>query len=123
MNKKNNKYNHINEEQRGIIRDKLYSGASANEIAKELGVSHTTITREVKRNRVEKIPNIRTANPALYCEKFQTCGIQMELCQNRMSPYTHCKNVYMLNAIHIVKILKLLNVHNEVIASLYLKIK
>ena len=91
MNKKNNKYNHINEEQRGIIRDKLYSGASANEIAEELGVSHTTITREVKRNRVEKIPNIRTANPALYCEKFQTCGIQMELCQNCMSPYTHCK--------------------------------
>ena len=84
MNKKNNKYNHINEEQRGIIRDKLYSGASANEIAKELGVSHTTITREVKRNRIEKIPNIRKANPALYCEKFS-------ICISCKSPFTHCK--------------------------------
>ena len=86
--KKSKKYNHLSEEQRGQIRDGLYAGKSASQIAKELGLHHSTIIREVKRNRIAKVPNIRTANPALYCLHYQTCGIQNNICETCKSPYT-----------------------------------
>ena len=89
---KKNKFKHLEEEQRAIIRDMVYSGFSARQIAQELGVEHTTITREVKRNRIVKVPNPRKANPSLYCKKFIKCGIKNVVCQNCTSPHTYCKS-------------------------------
>ncbi|MDO5329662.1 MAG: helix-turn-helix domain-containing protein [Coriobacteriia bacterium] len=88
--KKRNTYNHLDEESRGVIRDMLYSGATARQIANVLDVSHTTITREIKRNRIIKIPNPRNANASLYCKHFNTCA-QKNICVKCSSPYTYCK--------------------------------
>lgn len=84
-------YKHIDSEKRAIIRDMLYAGHSANKIAEEIGTSHTTIIREVKRNRVVKIPNIRTANPSLYCKHYRKCNEKCSICISCKSPFTHCK--------------------------------
>ena len=89
---KKNKFKHLDEEQRAIIRDMVYSGFSARQIAQEIGVEHTTITREVKRNRIVKVPNLRKANPSLYCKKYIRCGIKSDVCQKCTSPFTFCKS-------------------------------
>lgn len=85
------KYAHLTEEERTFIRDMVYWGASANDTAKELGVSHTTVIREVKRNRIVKTPKPRKANPALYCKHYNNCGRKFEVCNKCSSPYTFCK--------------------------------
>lgn len=85
------KFNHLSEEQRGIIRDMIYQNHSAREIGRELDVAASTIVREVKRNRMSDVPRIRKANRALYCQHFQTCGRKSDICQYCSSPYTFCK--------------------------------
>ena len=48
----------------------LYSGSTARQIGNVLGVSHTTITRAIKRNRIVKVPNPKNANASLFEDKI-----------------------------------------------------
>lgn len=84
-------YNHLNIEQRCVIRDMVYAGKSAREIARELNVSASTIVREIKRNRIIKIPKIRKSNISIYCKNFDTCSHKGDLCDNCLSEYTLCQ--------------------------------
>lgn len=44
-------YSHLSYEDRKNIEDGLNNNKSINQIAKELGINHSTILREVDRNR------------------------------------------------------------------------
>ena len=74
----------------------LYAGNSSREIGEHLGVSHSTIQREVKRNRIEKIPNIRVANPAAFCKHYDLCAIKISTCKTCNSEYTYCKKCHVV---------------------------
>ena len=91
MKTENRTYSHLNIEQRCVIRDMVYAGKSAREIARELNVSASTIAREIKRNRIIKIPKIRKSNISIYCKKFETCSHKGDLCDNCLSDYTLCQ--------------------------------
>ena len=91
MKTENRTYSHLNVEQRCVIRDMVYAGKSAREIARELNVSASTIVREIKRNRIIKIPKIRKSNISIYCKKFETCSHKGDLCDNCLSEYTLCQ--------------------------------
>lgn len=69
----------------------VYAGKSAREIARELNVSASTIAREIKRNRIIKIPKLRKSNISIYCKKFETCSHKGDLCDNCLSDYTLCQ--------------------------------
>jgi len=45
-----NKYKHLNQEQRIYIANRIKQWASLRQISRELNVSHSTISRELKRN-------------------------------------------------------------------------
>ena len=94
MKTQNRTYSHLSIEQRCIIRDMIYAGKSAREIAREIGVSPTTITREVKRNKIVKIPSIRKSNVSIYCLNFYKCSHKGDLCENCMSSYTLCQRCH-----------------------------
>lgn len=88
---KTKKYCHLSLVAREMIRDGLYSGQSARSIGRSIGVSHTTIAREIKRNRTCKIPPIRKGSRAIFCNSYKTCTIQSSVCKKCLSPYTLCK--------------------------------
>lgn len=88
---KTKKYCHLSIECREAIRDGLYARKSSREMAKEIGVNHSTIAREVKRNRVVKIPTLRAGSRAIFCANFNSCGKCSEVCNRCASPLTLCK--------------------------------
>ena len=47
-------YKHLNQEQRIYIANRIKQWASLRQIARELNVSHSTISRELKRNSTDK---------------------------------------------------------------------
>lgn len=49
-----NKYKHLNQDQRIYIAKRIKDWASFRQIANELGISHSTISREIKRNSLDK---------------------------------------------------------------------
>ena len=85
------KYRHLSIESREAIKDGLYARKTSREIAKEIGFNHSTIVREVKRNRVAKIPALRSGSRALFCANFNSCGKCSEICKRCASPLTLCK--------------------------------
>ena len=91
MKTQNRTYNHLNIEQRCVIRDMVYAGKSAREISRELNVSASTIVREIKRNRIIKVPKIRKSNISIYCKNFETCSHKGDLCDNCLLEHTLCQ--------------------------------
>jgi IS30 family transposase len=49
-----NKYKHLNQDQRIYIANRIKQWASLRQIARELSISHSTISRELKRNSIYK---------------------------------------------------------------------
>jgi len=59
----NKSYTHLNQEQRKYIAKRIKEGASFRQIWRELGISHSTISREFKRNSIDKWRNIYVYDP------------------------------------------------------------
>jgi len=59
----NKKYHHLNQEQRVYISKRIKQWASFRQIWRELGVPHSTISREIKRNSIDKWRGIYVYDP------------------------------------------------------------
>ena len=59
----NKKYHHLNQEQRVYIAKRIKEWASFRQIGRELGISHSTISREIKRNSIDKWWDVYVYDP------------------------------------------------------------
>lgn len=86
---------HMTEENREVIEFGIAQGDSAGTIAKRIGVSKSSVTREVKKNRTVKEKNAqRGANLALRCVHYNDCsvsGLVCKKCSTRLAACKHCK--------------------------------
>jgi len=69
---------HMTSDDRAIIQVRLKQGVSLNEIAKELGKHHSTISREIRKHRLEadKFPPHRLRNRCVHqmeCHRVRVC--------------------------------------------------
>ena len=84
---------HMTEESREVIEEGLLKGDSARKIAKKIGVSPSTITREVKANRtVREKKAARNAKLALRCVRYNDCQASGSACKKCSTRLTSCKN-------------------------------
>ncbi len=81
---------HLDFDDRCEIEEMLEEGASFRCIARNLGVSPTTISNEVKVNRTFSAPKASTSNAQTRCSRYSTCRIVM-LCERCTSKAASCK--------------------------------
>lgn len=96
-------YNQLTVENREIIRDMLYSGKSAREISRRIGVSASTITREIKNNKTFKIPALRSVSKSIYCKNYNNCQTESKVCAVCNNCYTLCKACRKVQCTNICK--------------------
>jgi IS30 family transposase len=86
---------HLTKEDRGTIEDGLRDGDSARRIAGCIGVSASTVTREVKANRtLREKKSAHGAKLALRCIRYKDCqasGSACEKCSTRLTACKHCE--------------------------------
>jgi IS30 family transposase len=90
-----NKGRHLTKEDRGAIEAGLYDNDSARRIARCIGVSASTVTREVKANRtLREKKSAHDARLALRCIRYKDCqasGSACEKCSTKLTTCKHCK--------------------------------
>ena len=82
---------HLTQDNRYVIQDMLYDKKSATQIAQNIGVHTSTITREIKNNRLVKIPNRTYALRSRICEHKDKCDCKRSLCEHCVNPNSLCK--------------------------------
>lgn len=82
---------HLTQDNRYVIQDMLYDGNSATQIAQKIGVHTSTITREIKNNRLVKIPNRTYVLPSRICKHKDQCDCKRFLCEHCVNPNSLCK--------------------------------
>lgn len=91
---------HLTQDQRQAIQDGLCAHRSARSIAKAVGVSPSTVTREVKTNRSIVEPKRRRgANLALRCANYPQCQVSGGACPKCSTALTACKHCRTRNCI------------------------
>lgn len=90
------KAKHLTIEQRRVIEDGIRASDSARTIAKRIGCSASTVTREVERNRtiVKRNKKVFRDNPSLRCAKRKGCkevGSACAKCSTQLTECKHCK--------------------------------
>lgn len=87
-------------EQREVIERELRNGAGANAIARAIGASGSTVTREVQRNRtVRQKKRMRGANLAVRCARYAGCQASGKACASCSTRLTTCKSCRTRNCI------------------------
>jgi IS30 family transposase len=84
---------HLSKENREAVEDGIRTGDSARKIAKRIGVSASTVTREVKRNRTvrEKKP-AHGARLSIRCMGYRGCQASGTACEKCSTRLTTCKD-------------------------------
>ena len=85
-----NNYHHLSYEERVCLEDGLNNNKSINQISNELNRSHSTILREIKRNKVYSKPNnwctnkkYENPNYDFHCEKLDKSPYVCNGCKSR----------------------------------------
>ena len=81
---------HLGFDDRCEIEDMLKEGSSFREIARKLKVSPTTVSNEVRLNRVFFKPKALPAKAQSRCSKYQDCT-KVALCEMCLSYASACK--------------------------------
>lgn len=86
---------HMSKEMREVIETGINQGDSARTIARRIGVSASTVTREVKKNRTIKekrvAPNAKLSTRCVHYRDCQASGSACEKCSTRLTTCKHCK--------------------------------
>jgi IS30 family transposase len=86
---------HLTREDRDVIEAGICDGDSSRRIAESLGVSASTITREVKANRTvrekKSPPGAKLAVRCVWYKDCQSSGIACEKCPARLTTCKNCK--------------------------------
>lgn len=86
---------HMSIEDREVIEEGIKRGDSARKIAGKIGVSASTVIREVENNRVvREKKSLRKANLAVRCIHYSDCqasGSACEKCSTRLTTCKHCR--------------------------------
>lgn len=91
---------HLMKEDRDIIEAGIINGSSARTIARSIGVSASTITREVKTNRtIREKKAARKAKLSVRCINYKKCQISGSACQRCSTKLTTCKHCKTYNCI------------------------
>jgi IS30 family transposase len=69
----NNNYHHLNQEQRIYIAKRISKWISLRQIWRELGVHHSTISKEIKRNSIDKWRGVHVYDPFKAQEIYTNC--------------------------------------------------
>lgn len=72
---------HLDYDDRCVIEEGLEDGRSASSIARRLGVSTSTVTREVKANRRGRASKSRAVKPARKCARYPECRRVRDACE------------------------------------------
>lgn len=92
---------HLNLEQRFVIEEGLREGESCRTIAKKIGVSPSTVSREVQVNRVGKeIKSRRPLKLSLRCTHFPDCEKVGQACPKCSSLFVRCRDCRTRHCIH-----------------------
>ncbi len=84
---------HLTLEQREVIEQGILDAEPAAKIARRIGVSTSTVTREVKAHRSIKSKKMSVHDKAsLRCEKRKTCSMSGSACEKCLTQYTNCKD-------------------------------
>ena len=92
---------------RQVIEIGINNQCSAGEIARKLGISTSTVTREVKNNRTDYFRENKHWNKSLRCQYFDNCTQKGNACRCCKSPYTYCKKCTSCNCYDSCKNFKL----------------
>lgn len=82
---------HLDEADRGVIEDGLKAKLSARKISKRIHVAPSTVTREIKANRIRKIPNRKNVTFAARCTHYRECEQSGSACKKCTTKLTTCK--------------------------------
>lgn len=86
---------HLSKENREVIEAGIRSGDSARKIAKRIGVSASTVVREVRQNKtVKEKRSAHGAKLSVRCVKYRDCqasGLACEKCSTRLTTCKNCK--------------------------------
>ena len=87
------KSKHMTREKREAIERGVATGDSASKISRTIGVSASTVTREVMKNRTVKEP---ARNPkaklAVRCARYRDCGLVGKACAGCSTGATRCRD-------------------------------
>lgn len=84
---------HMTEESREVIEEGVRKGESTRKIARKAGVSPSTVTREVKANRVMRERRAaRGAKLSVRCARYSDCRASGSACEKGSTRLTTCKN-------------------------------
>jgi len=84
------KSKHLGLQERIVIESCLNSGSSFKDIALSIGKDPSTVSKEVKRNRITQSPNSFNSGPNM-CAKVSTC-LKTKLCESRRACSSLCKS-------------------------------
>lgn len=80
---------HLTKQERCKIENFLLAGVTPQEMARNLGRSHTTINRELRRHRIEEDPDHRrNTNYCVFsrkCSKYKVCNLPPSSCLGKCS--------------------------------------
>lgn len=82
---------HLNIDDRYRIEDMIKCGFSFREIARRLNVSPTTVSSEVRRNRIRKLPPHMTFEGSRRCVHYRLCS-RRGVCGSCRTPERPCKD-------------------------------
>ena len=81
---------HLTKQERCKIENFLLAGVTPQEMARNLGRSHTTINRELRRHRIEEDPDHRkNTNYCVFsrkCTKYKVCNLPPSSCLGKCRP-------------------------------------
>lgn len=84
---------HMTKENREVIEEGVRKGESARNIARKIGASPSTVTREVKANRVVRERKAaRNAKLSIRCVHYSSCQASGSACEKCSTRLTTCKN-------------------------------
>lgn len=90
---RDSKGKHMDDDSREAIQIGIGRGDSARSIAKAIGVSASTVTREVRANRTVRVPARRDgARLAVRCARYRECEAVGTACEGCTHRYTLCRN-------------------------------
>lgn len=82
---------HMDIVDRRVIGDGLRDGLSAREIARRVGCAPSTIVREVRNNRIVRVPRKKSYDNRRLCEGYDDCQRGGDVCAVCASKLTTCK--------------------------------
>lgn len=86
----NRKSKHLGLQERIIIESCLNSGSSFKDIAMAIGKDPSTVSKEIRRNRITKLPNSFNSGTNV-CAKVTTC-LKTNLCQSLLNCSSLCRS-------------------------------